>query len=587
MYYNYTVQIPLVKGKIITKKKGDATYVLFQYGQRYNAEKKYAVPQRTIIGKLHMDDPRMMYPNEKFQDYFPEVSVPDELPEAYRSCCLKIGSYAVIQKVLQEYQLPNLLSKWFPQDCGLLLDLMAYLIVDEENAGQYYPDFAFDHPLFSDNMRIFSDSKVCRFLNSVTQEQIVGFLNDWNKKRDHKQCIYISYDSTNKNCHAGDIDIIEYGKAKDDKGLPVFNLALAFDKTNRVPLFYEQYPGSITDVSQFEYMVDKVKEYHYKSVGFILDRGYFSKANIRYMDKSGYSFIIMAKGCKKLVSELVGEHRNTFETDRECAIRAYRVYGKTVIARLYEDDTTDRYFHIYFNPSKHAAEREQLELLIERFSLYLQKHLGTTITVGKAYQDFFDLKYNKKKELVSFCEKKDNIKRRLELCGYFCIITSAKMTASEALIHYKGRDISEKLFSSDKSFIGSKSSRVQSVESLSAKVFIEFIALVVRNRIYNLLKEAMLHLEGKPNYMTVPAALRELEKIEMIRRSNGHYRLDHAVTKKQKIILSSFGMDAESIHDIACTIGNLLSNDKSLLQDKEFLNEEENDDGTYEIDIFD
>ena len=34
--------------------------------------------------------------------------------------------------------------------------------------------------------------------------------------------------------------------------------------------------------------------------------------------------------------------------------------------------------------------------------------------------------------------------------------------------------------------------------------------------------------------MTVPAALRELEKIEMVRRNNGQYRLDHAVTKKQK-----------------------------------------------------
>lgn len=310
MYYNYAVKIPLIRGKIITKKKGDATYVLYQYGQQYNAEKKYAIPQRTIIGKLHAEEPHMMYPNEKFQDYFPEVNLPDELPEAYRSCCLKIGSYAVMQKVLQEYQLTEQLAKWFPQDCGLLLDIMAYLIVDEENAGQYYPDFAYNHPLFSDNMRIFSDSKVCRFLKSVTQEQIIGFLNDWNKKRDHKQCIYISYDSTNKNCHAGDIDIIEYGKAKDDKGLPVFNLALAFDKTNRVPLFYEQYPGSITDVSQFEYMVDKVKEYRYKSVGFILDRGYFSKANIRYMDKNGYSFIIMVKGCKKLVSVLVAQHRN-------------------------------------------------------------------------------------------------------------------------------------------------------------------------------------------------------------------------------------------------------------------------------------
>ena len=93
------------------------------------------------------------------------------------------------------------------------------------------------------------------------------------------------------------------------------------------------------------------------------------------------------------------------------------------------------------------------------------------------------------------------------------------MTASQALIHYKGRDVSEKLFSADKSFIGSKSMRVQTTQALSAKIFVEFIALIVRNRMYNLLKETMLRLETKPNYMTVPAALRELEKIEMVRRA--------------------------------------------------------------------
>ena len=32
-------------------------------------------------------------------------------------------------------------------------------------------------------------------------------------------------------------------------------------------------------------MVDKVMEYGYKKIGFILDRGYFSKENIRYIDK--------------------------------------------------------------------------------------------------------------------------------------------------------------------------------------------------------------------------------------------------------------------------------------------------------------
>jgi transposase len=440
---------------------------------------------------------------------------------------------------------------------------------------------------FSEGMRIYSDSKVCRFLKSVTQEQIIGFLNDWNKKRDHKQCIYISYDSTNKNCQAGDIDIIEYGKAKDDKGLPVFNLAIAFDQTNRVPLFYEEYPGSITDVSQFEYMVNKVKDYQYKSVGFILDRGYFSKANIKYMEDNGYSFIMMVKGCKSLVSELITTHRNTFETDRECAIRSYRVYGKTVLAKLYEDDVANRYFHLYFNTSKQAAEREQLEHLIERLGMYLEKHVGKDITLGSLYHEYFDLRYNKKHELISYTEKKDVIKKRLEQCGYFSIITSTEMTASQALIHYKGRDISEKLFSTDKSFIGSKSNRVQSSESLSAKLFIEFIALIVRNRIYNLLKETMMRLESKPNYMTVPAALRELEKIEMVRRSKDHYRLDHAITKRQKVILSSFGMDENNIREIACTIGNLLSKNQSLSANTNIMDEEENDDGTDEIDIFD
>ena len=46
----------------------------------------------------------------------------------------------------------------------------------------------------------------------------------------------------------------------------------------------------------------------------------------------------------------------------------------------------------------------------------------------------------------------------------------------------------------------------------------------------------------KPNYMNVPAAIRELEKIEMIRQADGVYRLDHAVTATQKTILKAFGM---------------------------------------------
>lgn len=173
---------------------------------------------------------------------------------------------------------------------------MSYLIIDEENENQYYPDFAFTHPLFSQRMTIYSDSKVSRLLSSITHDQCIEFLNMWNKGRNHKDRIYISYDSTNKNCQdAGDFGILEYGKAKDEKGTPIFNFSVAMDNSNQVPLMYEMYPGSVNDVSQLTCMIDKVIDYGYKKAGFILDRGYFSKGNIQYMDSNGYSFVIMVK----------------------------------------------------------------------------------------------------------------------------------------------------------------------------------------------------------------------------------------------------------------------------------------------------
>ena len=592
MYYDFTVPIPVVKGKITRMKKGNKTYIQLETGREYIQEKRYTIPVRVSIGKVDPANPKMMFPNEKYFDLFPDAPMPEERPQAYRSCALRIGSYMVIQKVLQEYHLPHMLECHLGDNCGLFLDLVSFMIIDEENVGLHYPDFAFCHPLFSENMKIYSDVKVSRLLHSISKDQIISFLDDWNKGRDHKQRIYISYDSTNKNCQAGDVELVEFGKAKDDKGLPVFNVSVVFDKTNRVPLLYEEYPGSITDVSQFTYMVDKVMEYGYKKIGFILDRGYFSKENIQYMDDNNYSFIMMVKGRKDLVSSLVEEHRNTFETSRSCVIRSYRVYGKTVRAKLFEGDSRDRFIHIYYNPSKQAAEREQLEQKIDKFRIYLEKHIDTATKFSRAYHHYFDLKYNKDGILYSVREKSDVVERELGLCGYFCIVTSDKMTASEALIQYKGRDISEKLFQSDKTFLGSKSMRTHSTEALSAKIFVEFVALIVRSRIYNLLKETMLRMETKANFMTVPKAIRELEKIEMVRRNNGRYRLDHAVTKKQRVILGSFGLSDADVDICATDISRLLAKKQSLLDNNDDTADEDEWEeaefyGEDEIDLFD
>ena len=85
-------------------------------------------------------------------------------------------------------------------------------------------------------------------------------------------------------------------------------------------------------------------------------------------------------------------------------------------------------------------------------------------------------------------------------------------------------------------------------------------------------------MDSRQKFMTVPAAIRELEKIEMVRRNSGSYKLDHAITKTQKIIISSFGLDETNIKESAEKISKLLATSQSIVS------KEEPDDGEEKID---
>ena len=549
MYLDFLVKIPFVRGKITRRKKKDVVYIEYEYDRIYDPVRQYTFPKRVTIGKLSETDPELMQPNQNFLKYFPDAELPETKNRTSRSSCLRVGAYFVLRKIIEEYNLAELLGGYFEQrDLGLFLDLAVYSIIAENNAAQYYPDYTYNHPLFTNGMKQYSDSTVSDFLNSVTDDQSIGVLNSWNETRNHLEKIYISYDSTNKNCQAGDIEMVEFGHPKVDVGQPVFNYAVAYDTHNQEPLFYEKYPGSLNDISQLQFMLDKAFGYGYKKIGFILDRGYFSCENIQYMDKCGYSFVIMVKGMASLVNELVLQHKGTFESKRVNNIYEYGVYGKTVKHRLYAGDKKERYFHLYHSISKESAERAGIENRLNQMTLYLKKYQNKVKEFGPGFEKYFNLHYDEKTQAFVLPEERCSVvERELDLAGYFCIITSEKMSAKEAIELYKSRDTSEKLFRGDKSYLGNKSIRVYSEESARAKIFVEFVAMILRCKMYTKLKEEMKKLEKKPNYMTVPAALKELEKIEMVRQLDNVYRLDHAVTANQNTILNAFGLDANHI----------------------------------------
>lgn len=560
MYLDFFVNVPEVKGKITYRRKQDSTYVVYEYDRTYDPARQITFPRRAAIGKLSKTDPDKMQPNENFLKYFPEAEMPEEKERIYRSSCIKIGAYAVISKLLFDLKIKGMLSEYFkPKELGLFLDFIAYSIITEGNAAQYFPAYAYNHPLFTPEMHMYSDSTVGRFLNSLTHEQSSGFLNSWNEKRNHRERIYVSYDSTNKNCQSGDVEIAEFGHAKMDDSKPIFNYAIAYDTENKEPLFYEEYPGSINDISQLQYMIGKARGYGYKNIGFVLDRGYFGRKNFEYMDQNGYRFIIMVKGCKKIVDSLVLENRGSFEDKWAHHIDEHGLYGKTIKHKLFETDEKDRYFHIYHDKQRAAMQSREIEKNIRRMKKWLICNKDSLTALPGTCEKYFIPHMDEEKGTLAFLEDKTAvIERELNLCGYFCIITSDKMSAKEAIGFYKSRDASEKLYRGDKSYLGNKSMRTSGWESTSGKVFIEFVALIVRNRMYTCIQERLKEMVNKPNYMTIPAAIRELEKIEMSRQLDNIYRLDHAVTKTQKDILRAFGMDAGNIKYLAGQISESL-----------------------------
>ncbi len=572
MYLDACVRVPDVPGKITYRTKGRTTYVEFESNRVYNPEKKYTTVSRKTIGKLTDSEKLMMQPNENFIRFFPDSELPEERDRSARSCSLRIGTWVVINKIINEYKLVDILGRYLPdKDVGLLLDLAAYSIVEEDNRAQHYPSYAYTHPLFTTGMKIYSDAKVSEFFHSMDQEVSVSFQNDWNEGRNHRERVYLSYDSTSKLCEAGDLRIVEVGHSKENVETNIFNYSIAYDTKNREPLFYELYPGSINDISQLKCMIDKTKGYGYKKIGFVLDRGYFSKENIYYLEDNGYSFVMMLKGKADLVQKWVLENKGSFETNRACNIPSYQVYGKTIEKRLFGTDAKPRYIHLYHSSTLEANERGDVEKKINQLTSFLNRQINQFREFGSGMETYFELYYDENarkgkgkesqkgaKKFVFFEEKMAVIELELKLCGYFVIVTSEKMTAKEALEIYKGRDASEKLFLSDKTFLGNHCLRVNTDESATSKVFVEFIALIIRNRMYNCLKDAMKEMAKKVNYMTVPAAIRELDKIEMARQLDGVYRLDHAVTATQKTILNAFGMTDANVRYRAKEISRIL-----------------------------
>ena len=557
-YYSGLVDYPHDNHKV-TKKMAEngKYYVRLETDRKYNPEKKYNVPVRVTIGVLDENDNTKMHPNENFKIYFPDVKIEKEDEESNRSQCLRVGAYSLIKNMFNETKLNDIINPLFKDKGGLIKDLVSYEIIEESNVMQHFEDYEYNHPLFNENMHIYSDSSISDLLSkNITPDDINTFINAWTKINKSKGKVYISYDSTNSNCQAMDIDLCEMGHAKLNPAKPIVNLSIAFDEDNKIPLFYELYSGSIPDISCIETMINKAKGFGFNDACFILDRGYFSKNNIRNIVKQGYDFLIAARNREGFIDDLISECDLSFKSNRKNRVNNQNIYGTSYKKKLFglNDEV---YVHVFFNAGKYPSILQNVENDIAIHAERLNK-LKFEIVDLDFKDPYHELIIDKDNKLIAFRENEKAIEDIEKYLGYFVLITSEKMTYAEAFNKYSGRDQSEKLFKSGKSFLGGDAYRVHTKQSLESKTLITFIALIIRNAIYNkLMSEKYLINEPDNNIFSVPEAIKQLEKVEMI-KYNDTDRLSSALSRNQKKLLKAFNMNSGSILMEAQYIANIL-----------------------------
>ena len=516
------------------QSRNGVRYVYQVVGQIYNKEKKYTVDKRKVIGK--MIDDEWMIPNEAFSDFYPDVTIEMECPDF--SDTLKTGTFLVIQKIMKDLQITDVLDGVFGDRAQFIEDVVSYIVSSESCTFQHYSSFMRNHPQMEDRIR--DDTMISRLLKTIGEEETGLFMTAWNEMQKKDDFIYIGYDSTNFNTYAQGIEFSDYGKAKLDEGLPQINLSYSVRQDDSCPLFYELYDGSINDNVQFMWMAELAKEYGYQNIGFLLDRGYISEKNISAMRRHGYAFVLMLKENQVVCQEVLEENGALLSTLEGYYIPEHGVYGMTVKKELYGEKTN---IHIFYDDIRASEEKKALMERCHTWEKELDKMVERKTCVEgelKKYEKLFRLHYDMNGYFKGYERNSRAIRNEMKKLGYFFIASSEDMDAGTVLDIYRGRDNIEKMFRSMKSGIDFEKARVHTTESLKAKVFLVFIAMIIRNEMFQKMRELK---KKNRKYYTVPGVISELENIECTRNSGGRYRRKYALTAKQKTILKEFGID--------------------------------------------
>lgn len=508
-------------------KNKSGVYVQYTLRAYRNAKGK-PTSERVAIGK---EDPEtgMLIPNRNYYEHVEKRSS-IELPAFVRSC----GTYAAFSGTSEKLGLKKLLEDHFGEERSKEILTTAHYMMLRGNVMYYLPDWLEETVSFGGEH--LTSAGLSRLFSEISENERICFFNDWMKKK--KGTEYLAYDVTSISSYGKKMENLEWGYNRDKEKLPQINLGMYFGQESMLPMYYRVYPGSITDKAHLKYMTEDNDVISSRKTRFVMDRGFYSADNMQYLVQKGCRFIIALPGYLKFCVELIDKHRSELVGHAECYLGKGKPYGKAY------DITENGYrmrVHVYYDPVKAIAESEHLYEEIERQERELEQ-MEAPPERKLHYDRYFHINRTKDGGL-GYRRNVDAINKALSRCGFFLIgETDFKKTTAEILEIYRRRDVVEKSFDQLKNDIDMRRLYVQSDETASGKMFVAFIALIVRSYMQNQLSEYI-----REHKYTFQKILMELDKVKLIHSPyhKNHCRLLNPPTKTQREIMEHLGLDTE------------------------------------------
>jgi len=331
--------------------------------------------------------------------------------------------------------------------------------------------------------------------------------------------------------------------------LAQINLALLFGETSQLPFYYRKLPGNIPDVKTIQNLLADIDFLKLDKVKLVMDRGFYSEANINALYRKHYKFLISVKTSLKFVKKSLDEVRGDMVRRPHYSSRREIYYDSMLLDWQYCEtkkrskevvkDTRRLYLHLFYNDQKATDDKIAFNKLLDG--------LEEELMSGKRNPDHEKL-YAKYYEVNETPVRGITLTPRLEAIteaekdyGYFAMISNGIKDPLEALDVYHTKDLIEKAFGNLKERLSMRRTSVWSEENLDGKLFVQFVALIYLSYI----KKAMNDHDLFKEY-TMQELLDELDLIERFEQPGRKHRIGE-MTERQVKLYRSLGIDPPAL----------------------------------------